>query len=166
MTDSPATTNRWDALRGCWLDLQNPQPHQFAGTGFYRDLEKRQADAFAALISSGDLETDVADRLQMAFVEAIAHVQKHFVRCYIALPAEFETRENLTTQAAALAEMAQRGNIDPATIAKAQDSLAREIAWLAQFEAGQQPWKQETIAASPAEIEAARILADLLSGRM
>ena len=66
------------------------------------------------------------------------------------------------TQAGALAEMARRSNIDPDTVTRARDAMARDMAWLAQFQAGQAPGELSSIEATPAQIEAARILVELL----
>ncbi|HSD82495.1 MAG TPA: hypothetical protein VLG46_01475, partial [Anaerolineae bacterium] len=62
-----------------------------------------------------------------------------------------------------LTEMAQRSDIDPATVERARAALARDMAWLAQFRAGENPKDLESIQATPTEIKAARILVDLLS---
>jgi hypothetical protein len=74
-------------------------------------------------------------------------------------------RGDMTTQAAALAEMAERSTIDPATVARAQEALERDIAWLEQYKTGNQTGDPERIDASPAEVEAARVLVELLLER-
>lgn len=164
MRDATLPNEHWTALRECWLNLQDPVPeHRYE---ISNDLRERHRNALTALMADRALLPDVAERVQQAFEEAITHIQGRAVMCYAVLPAAVAPREDLLAQTVALIEMAEQSDIAPATIAKAQDALARDIAWLAQFEAGGKPWQQEPIEVSPAEAEAARILADLLSGKM
>lgn len=161
--DTPLTPN-WAALRACWLDLDNPKLQSFEDTDFSHALRQRHADALTALIDSGELDAAVADEIATAFEEAIAHVQRQQASCYIALPPEFTPRDDLMRQADLLEYLAAEGNIDPGTVAQAREALERDIAWLAQFHAGEVPGELEGIEVTPEAAEAARILVGLLLG--
>ena len=154
---------RWEALRSSWLELKSPQLQTLEDTAFSRRLRQQHAEALTALTEAGQIDAVVADDIQVAFDQAIAHIQRQQATCYIALPAEYTPRQDVMTQAATLTEMAQRSDIDPATVERARAALARDMAWLAQFQAGQQPIELEDIQATPTEIQAARILVDLLA---
>ncbi len=168
----------WAELRSCWLALQDPRfqaPPVVDGDAYARAeelaeaLSQRHKAALDMLVADGSLSAEVAAEIAVAFVEAVAHLQRKFATCYAPLaPGEanpYPPRENLNAQAAALAEMAQRSTIDPATVATVQATLEREIAWLAEFHATRQAGDINAIAATPAEVEAAGILVELLLGR-
>jgi len=165
-TPAPADAERWRALRACWLDLQDSRLQSPEETEFPKDLRRRHADALKALVAGQELQADVADAISIAFEEAITHVERKMVTCYTPLqPGEanpYPSREELITQAAVLTEMAGRSDIDPDTVARARAVLARDMAWLSQFQTGMQPGELDTIETTPAEIEAARILVELL----
>ena len=157
-------TPAWATLRACWLDLENPKLQSFEDTDFSRELHQRHADALSALVTSGELDAAVANEIAAAFEEAIAHVQRQQASCYIALPPEFTPRDDLMRQADLLEDLAAEGDIDPGTVAQAQEALERDIAWLAQFHAGKVPEELEEIEVTPEAAEAARILVTLLLG--
>ncbi|MBN1977683.1 MAG: hypothetical protein JW918_09805 [Anaerolineae bacterium] len=152
------------ALRACWFDLDNPKLQSFDDTDFSRELRQRHEDALTTLVDSGELDAAVADEIAAAFEEAIAHVQRQQASCYIALPPEFAPRDDLMRQADLLEGLAAEGDIDPGTVAEAQEALERDIAWLAQFHAGEVPEELEGIEVTPEAAEAARILVGLLLG--
>lgn len=154
----------WVALRNCWLDLDNPKLQSFEEADFSHELRQRHADVLAVLVDSGELDGAVADEIDIAFKDAIAHVQRQQATCYIALPPEFTPRENLMRQAELLREMAAEGDIDPETMSRVQAALERDITWLAQFHAGEMPGELEEIEITPEATEAARILVELLLG--
>ena len=159
-----ATDPNWSALRACWLDLDHPDLQSFEDTDFSRDLRQRHGDALAALVKSGEIEAAVADEIAAAFEEAIAHIQRQQATCYIALPPVFAPREDLVKQAELLEELSTEGDIAPETVAQAQAALERDIAWLSQFHAGEEPGELDGIAITPEAAEAARILVELLLG--
>jgi hypothetical protein len=161
---SGSTDPNWAALRACWLDLDHPDLQSFEDTDFARDLRHRHEHALAALVESGEIDAAVADEIAAAFEEAIAHIQRQQATCYIALPPVFAPREDLIKQAEMLEEMAAAGDIDPETMAQAQAALERDIAWLAQFHAGEEPGELDGIEITPEAAEAARILVELLLG--
>jgi hypothetical protein len=162
-TESGADPN-WGVLRVCWLDLDNPKLQSFEGTDFSRELRQRHADALADLVDSGEIDAAVAAEIDAAFEEAIAHIQRQQATCYIALPPEFTPRDDLMQRAEILEMMAAEGGIDSETVAQAQAALERDIAWLAQFHAGETPGELEGIEITPEAAEAARILVKLLLG--
>lgn len=161
----PSSSQQWKNLRACWLDLKDQRLQSFEDTDFSQDLRRRHAEALEALVAGGELQPAVAEEIGVAFAQAIAHVQRQMATCYIALPPEFNPREDLTKRSAALAEMAGRSDLDPAAVAQAQAALERDIAWLAQFVAGQQPGDLDKIEATPEAVEAARLLVELLLGK-
>ena len=91
-------------------------------------------------------------------------MQRQQASCYIALPAEFAPRDDLVRQTDLLEDLAAAGDIDPGTVAQAQEALERDITWLAQFHAGEMPGELEGIEVTPEAAEAARILVALLLG--
>ncbi|HSD82496.1 MAG TPA: hypothetical protein VLG46_01480 [Anaerolineae bacterium] len=161
-----ANDARWRALRASWLELKNPKLQAYEDTDFSRRLRQQHAEALATLTEAGLIDSAVAADIQVAFEQAIAHIQRQQATCYRGAPIQFqvyESRQDVLTQAEALTEMAQRSDIDPATVERAHAALARDMAWLAQFQAGQEPGDLADIQATPTEIEAARILAELLA---
>jgi hypothetical protein len=163
------TNENWEALRVCWLDLKDPRLGSSGGAAFSSELLRRHRDALTRLQTAGQLDSEVASAMVIAFDEATVHVQRKMATCYEPLPPgqpnPHTSREELTTQAATLTEMAARSVIDPATVARARAALERDLAWLAQFQAGRQPGELEEIRATPAEVEAARLLVELLLKR-
>jgi hypothetical protein len=167
ITPSPTGFNAgpiWADLRECWVDLGNPELQSFEDTDFSRGLRQRHDDALAALVADGELDAAVADEIAAAFEEAVTHIQRQQASCYIALPPQFTPRENLVQQAQILDEMAEEGGLDAATVAQAQEALERDIAWLAQFHAGEIPGEMDEIEVTQEAAEAARILVELLLG--
>lgn len=158
-----ATDPHWNTLRASWLELNNPQLQSYEDTDFSRRLRQQHRKALAALTEAGQIDRAVAVAIQVAFDQAMAHIQRQQVTCYIALPPEYAPRQDVMTQAAALTEMAQRSKIDPTTVERARAALARDMAWLAQFQVKQQPDDLADIQATATEIKAARILVDLLA---
>jgi hypothetical protein len=157
-----ASITSWSALRTSWLELNNPQLQVYEDTDFSRRLRQQHADALTTLTEAGQIDAAVAADIQVAFEQAIAHIQRQQATCYIALPPEYTPRQDVMTQAKALTEMAQRSEINPVTVERARAALARDMVWLAQFQAKQQPGDLEDIQATPTEIKAARLLVDLL----
>jgi hypothetical protein len=157
---------KWDALRARWLDLRNPRLGSPDGDAFSHDLLRRHSEALSALQASGGPDDDVAAAMAVAFEQAFAHVQRKAATCYEPLqpgqPNPYTSREDLTTQAAALAEMAERSAIDPVTIARAREALERDLAWLARFQTRSAIGDAGAVQPPPAEIEAARLLVELL----
>ncbi len=188
----------WDVLKNCWFQLRNIEPPQpFGVIPGLPELRQRHADVIKALVADGELGSAVAEAMSVAFEETVAHVDGMTASCYIAFPASYFPRMNLTMQITILEELASIGDIDAATIARVraslefdpwklppqpgeppaepplppseamaevQASLARNIAWLRQLQAGESPDGSETAEPNSATSEAARILAELLLG--
>jgi hypothetical protein len=146
------------------VDLDHPELQSFEDTDFSRDLRQRHEHALAALVESEEIDDAVADEIAIAFEEAIAHIQRQQATCYIALPPVFAPREDLVKQAELLEELSAEGDIASKTVAQAQAALERDIAWLAQFHAGEEPGEVDGIEITPEAAEAARILVELLLG--
>jgi hypothetical protein len=165
------------------LDLRNTELQSVEDTDFAIELRQRHADALDALVTHGELDAAVAEEIGVAFEQAVAHVQRKMATCYIAVPPEFVPRENLVQQAAMLEEMAVESDIAPDTVAaamleemavesdiapdtvaQAQAALERDVAWLAQFDAGQVPGTLDEVEVSTESVEAAHILVELLLG--
>ncbi|MBE9508992.1 MAG: hypothetical protein IMY86_13205 [Chloroflexi bacterium] len=161
---TPTPNARWATLRECWLDLRNTELQSVEDTDFAIGLRQRHADALDALVTDGELDAAVAEEIGVAFEQAVAHVQRKMATCYIAVPPEFVPRENLVQQAAMLEEMAVESDIAPDTVAQAQAALERDVAWLAQFDAGQVPGTLDEVEVSTESVEAAHILVELLLG--
>jgi hypothetical protein len=135
-------------------------------TGNKRDALRKQHDAaLGELTAAHVLEPDVAAAIRQAFEEVLVHLRMRDACCYAVFPLEAEPREDLTVQAAALAEMAGLSEIDSTTVARAQAALEHDMAWLAQFRAGLPARPLETVEPTPAEREAAQVMVLLLSKR-
>jgi hypothetical protein len=160
----PSADPNWGTLRECWLDLDSPELRSYDDTDFSIGLRQRHDDALAALVESDEIDGAVAGEIGAAFEEAIAHIQRQQATCYIALPPVFAPREDLVQQASILEELAEESDIDPETVAQAQAALERDIAWLSQFHAGEEPGELDGIEVTPEAAKAAKILVELLLG--
>ena len=154
------------ALRECWADLKNPELRTYDDTAFAKALRERHAAALQGLVERGELEAAVADEIHAAFAQAIAHVQRQMALCYIMMPVESVPRSDLMRQVAVLEEMAAKSEIDPATVAQARAALERDIAWLAEFQAGGMAGALGQVPVGATSVSAARVLAEVLSGQM
>jgi hypothetical protein len=159
------TDKHWRTLRACWLDLRQPRFQSPPQTRERARLQNRHDRALSALAAAGRLEPGVAQALHAAFEEALSHIGMHGALCYAVMPFEAGPRRDLMAQAEALGKMAGRSRIDPATVARARSALERDMAWLAQFQAGKLPSELEEVQATLAEAEAARVLVELLLER-
>ena len=160
----PSVDPNWNTLRECWLDLDSSELRSYDDTDFSIELRQRHDDALAALVENGELDSAVAGEIDAAFEEAIAHIQRQQATCYIMLPPVFAPREDLVQQTSILEELAEESDIEPETVAQAQAALERDIAWLSQFHAGEDPGELDGIEVTPEAAEAAKILVDLLLG--
>ncbi|CAG0936326.1 hypothetical protein TFLX_05196 [Thermoflexales bacterium] len=151
-----------DALRASWLELKNPRLQVHEDTDFSKHLLQQHAEALTTLVKEGVIDSAVAADIQVAFEETVAHIQRSQIMCYNPT-AVLVPRQDMLEQAMVLAELAQQTTIDPDTIERASVALARDIAWLDQLRAGQGSNNPEGIQPTPSEIEAARILAELLA---
>jgi len=153
---------RWDPLRDCWYSLDDPRVQSYEDNDFIVGLRGRHQEALDVLVAAGELDAAVAEEIAVAFGQAVAHIQRNQVECYIALPLEYYPREDLLAQAAALEELAAQGNLDPAVVEQARAALARDIEWLSEFQAGRLPGLPEDVEPNRHAVEAAWILVELL----
>lgn len=179
----------WDSLRRPWEDLDllaRDAKDMERGEATRDRLIAEHRAALDALVASGELAPAVADDLQAAFDGAARHVWRANapITCYLPAPyPEYgvEGSRDLARQAEILAEMAAQSDLDPQTVAEAQASIERDIAFLAMpaeeqqalinavVEAGGDSRDWPTLAEldleiPPESMEAARILVELLLG--
>jgi hypothetical protein len=152
----------WLALRGCWAELESGKERSFSDAPLPANLPQRHADALGKLVADGGLEAAVAEKVEAAFGQMLEHIEGLGSMCYIAMPLESMPRGDMMGQIAALEEMAGRSDIDPATVAQVRASLERNIAWLAQFQAGESTGWVNDVEVDTSSAEAARVLAQLL----
>jgi hypothetical protein len=156
----------WTALQSCWAELKCGQTRSIGDESLPQEFQQRHAQALKALVDAGELATDVADRVGIGFEQILAHNEGLMSLCYIAFPAEYFPRQDLLDQIAALEEMAGKSGLDPAVVARLREALGRDIAWLAQFVAGDEgPGIVSDIEVGTTSAEAARVLVELLLGR-
>lgn len=158
----PNGNERWYALRTCWLDLRDPRLQSTENAGPVASLRRRHVEALDALVANHEMRADVADEIGVAFKQALAHIERKMTASDDPISPESTPRQNLTSQAIALAEMAQSNPIAKRTVDRAQGALERDMAWLSQFKSGLQSCPSEDLVVTPAEVEAARILVQLL----
>jgi hypothetical protein len=181
--DSPRGRLRYCWLRLDWLAQQANGDYERGD----KAREKLAADHRAALddlVTAGETDAGVADELNTAFGTAITHILfiNAPITCYEPVVVDYTPASSgqLAQQAGLLAEMAESGDLDPATVAQAQAAIERDIAFLNLSDAETQALYDELIAAaggtydfpsldeldleiSPEAAEAARFLVELLS---
>jgi hypothetical protein len=154
--------SHWDALRECWAELESGKARSLSDAPLPADLPQRHADALKKLVTDGKLEAVVAEKVAVAFGQMLEHIEGLGSMCYIAMPLESMPRGDMMGQIAALEEMADRSDIDPTTVAQVRASLERNIAWLAQFQAGESTGWVNDVEVDTSSAEAARVLVQLL----
>jgi hypothetical protein len=142
--------------------LESGKARSFSNAPLPADLPQRHGDALKKLVTAGDLEATVAEKVEVAFGQMLEHVERLGSMCYIAMPLESMPRGDLMGQIAALEEMAGKSDIDPATVARVRASLERNIAWLAQFQAGESTGWVNDVEVDASSAEAVRVLVELL----
>ena len=152
----------WTALRDCWAELKCGEARSIGDEPLSQDLQQRHSQALQALVANGELATDVAQKVGVAFEQILAHHEGLLSMCYIAIPVEHMPRQDLMAQIAALEEMVGGSDLDPAVVAQVRETLGRDIAWLAQFLAGEEPGVVSDIEVGTTSAEAARVLVELL----
>jgi hypothetical protein len=178
-----------DRVRACWFALlawqaqenrwEVPQEEREA------DRDRRKAEHRAAIdaaVEAGELPPAIAERLAIAFDEAVFHVWRSSggMTCYrmtIVGGRMSESRARILERLKALKELADRGTVPEAAVAESRATLERELVLLdraadvqqlegeARREAEQQLVEQIDsggIASGADDIEAARTLVDLL----
>jgi hypothetical protein len=157
-----AVQKSWLALRGCWAELTRGKTPATGDEPLFGDLQQRHIQALKALVAGDELSTAVAEKVEVAFGQMLAHKEGLMGLCYFALPVEYWPRQGLMEQIVALEEMAGKGDIDPATVAQVRASSERGITWLARFQAGENPGDVTAIEVEATSAEAARVLVEML----
>ena len=152
----------WLALRGCWAELESGKARSLSDAPLPADLPQRHSDALGKLVSNGEMEAVVAEKVKAAFGQMLEHIDGLGSMCYIAMPIESMPRGDMMGQIAALEEMAGKSDIDPATVAQVRASLERNIAWLVQFQAGESTGLVHDVQVDTPSAEAARVLVEML----
>lgn len=170
----PRERSAWERLRQSWLDLS-----ALKDVSLGSDWEEVQATvdehrtahqaALDELVEAGEIDQAVADQVQLAFVEAVYHVERSLATCYEAIPFEHDVRVDLLQQAGMLGQLADELDLDQAVVAQAQDAIARDVAFFQAVKAGkveraqiEQQFQADQLQAGPEAIEAARVLVELL----
>ncbi len=170
-----------DRLRAYWLQLDSlaleAQQNPDRSDQLRAELVADHQAVLDELVSAGELDAAVADQVQVAFDQAAFHIWRSNVpvSCYIALPVEFDARDDLRQQFELLSQVTD--GLDQSTVQQVQTAIERDIAFFEtladlqplQGEAYQQA-QQELIAqfgtddmeVSPEAAGAARFLVELL----
>jgi len=145
-----------DRLRECWLSLDRLEEQ--AQNDYERGQrlgEQLQADHRAALddlVAAGELDAVEAEHVQLIYDEALYHIQRSLATCYEAIPMPDylpDARSQLMRQTDLLAEMAEKGDLDPQVVAQAQAALERDVAFLNLPTGEREDLYTELIAAGP-----------------
>jgi hypothetical protein len=173
-SDGEQTHLAWERLRQSWLELSALKDVTLGSDWdtVQATVEQQSAVHKAALdelVEADQLKQAVSEQLQLAHAEAVYHIQRSLATCYIALPFEYNVRVDLLQQTNTLHELASELDLDPTMVAQAQAALARDVAFFEAVQAGQvgraqieQQFQNDQLQASPAALEAANILVDLL----
>ncbi len=129
-------------LRVCWMSfgelVQKTIGAVNSGSSeddFGQGLISEHRAALDLLVADGKLTASVADLVQEAYAAAVYHVWRSNVpmTCYITAGPVYapDSAAVLVRQSDELSLMAERGVIDPATLAKAQAALEHDLAFYA-----------------------------------
>lgn len=128
-----------DRLRNCWLKFdwlaQQAQGDIDQSEKARQDLINDHRAALDELVVNGDLKTEVADQLQVAFEAAAYHAWRANapITCYEPSFGPDYTptsSDQLAQQVDLLDEIARQSDLDPATLAQAQSAIERDITFL------------------------------------
>jgi hypothetical protein len=180
----------WDRLRDAWTgldDLARDAKDMDRGEKTRDKLVADHRAALDALVNAGELGSAPADDMHVAFFAAAQHVWRANapITCYLPMPEpdyRISSASDLASQAEALAELAGRSGIDPATVASAQAAIERDVAFLSMpdearealmdslRQAAGDTWnwpqlEQLDVDVPPESAQAALTLADLLLGK-
>jgi hypothetical protein len=182
--DQPSPTPRrpaWEELRQCWLKLDTLDDDITKARGlggrFPTEEAVNQKARIAVhrawlqhLVAEGELKEPVARHMQAAFEEAVYHVVRSMATCYLIFPFDGQVRNDLLTQADVLRKIS--GDVEPATVAKAQAAIAQDVAFFEIFKAGpkdhrslESHYRTGTLKVSPEALEAAHLLTQLFLER-
>jgi len=125
-------------LRGAWLQLDwlalQSKDDWERGEKARQELAAQHRAALDELVDAGELSSEVADEVQAAFDAAAYHIYRSNapITCYEPMIVDYApvSSDQLTQQAELLTQMAEKGELDPATVSKARAALERDIAFL------------------------------------
>lgn len=176
--------SRWDPVREAWGDLDrlSELADDYEKGEKKRDSLKRDhRKALDGLVGAGEIETAVADDMQMAFEEAAYHVWRSSapISCYepVAWPQyDIDAAASLAKQAELLEKHAAAGTLDEATLAAARAAVQQDMAFLsldparqdeiqrAEAQGGWRSLGELEIEVPPESAEAAALLVQVLAG--
>jgi hypothetical protein len=145
-----------DCLRACWWALEQlaEQPQESKEQS-QRALDMRDAliaehrAALDALVTAGALTSSVADHVHEAYAAATGHIfRANSLRtCYEPEYGTFRraSSEQLTQQAAILAEMEEGSDLDPRVVLRIRTAIERDVAYLTLSEAEVQTLQEEIL---------------------
>jgi hypothetical protein len=168
-------------LRLGWLAEQSTGDWERGQRASEELLAEHQA-ALDEIVAAGETTSVVAAELQAAFGAAVYHVYRSNapITCYEPVLIDYMpvSSSQLTQQVQILDDMAEDGNLDPATIAQAQAAIGRDIAFLSLSQedvqalydhliqtaggAGYPSFDELALEVPPAAAEAARFLIEVL----
>lgn len=129
-----------DRVRDCWLrfdwlaQVTRDWDREQRGQRALEQLTGDHRAALDALVDAQELDATVADQVQVAFDAAAEHVwhANAPITCYKESMINYRpvSSDQLTQQAAILAEMADDVDLDAATVAQAQTAIERDITFL------------------------------------
>ncbi|MBN1955871.1 MAG: hypothetical protein JW900_12600 [Anaerolineae bacterium] len=181
-------TSARSRLRDCWLrfDWLAAETRKTWDSNDYdgprEQLLQEHQSALEELVNTGELTRAVADELLAGFNAAAYHVWRSNVpiTCYEPVMIDYQptSAAQLVRQAEVLEELARGGSIDADTVATAQETITRDIAFLTLSNEQQQALYEEILAGgspypdfseipldiAPEEAEAAQYLVELLLG--
>ena len=165
-----------------WLALQSKDDWE-QGEKARQELAAQHRAALDELVGAGELSSEVADEVHAAFDAAAYHIYRSNapITCYEPVIVDYAptSSDQLTQQAELLTQMAEKGELDPATVSKARAAIERDIAFLSLspeerqalydqlIQAANQgavvpPFDQLELEITPQAAEAARFLLELL----
>ena len=129
-----------ERLRACWQrfgwldELSQDWDHQEKSEQAQVDLTQEHRAALDALVAAGALAAEVADLIQLAYNAAVYHVWRSRapITCYEPVIVDYKPTSSgeLVWQAQLLAEVAAGGEVDPATVELARETIERDMAFL------------------------------------
>ena len=119
------------------------------GNSLLQQLISEHRTALDELVASGELTAPVADLVQEAYAAAVYHVWRSSapITCYIMVSPTYapESAGVLLQQSEVLSQVADQGNIDPDTLAKAQTAIEHDLAFYALSDADVQALYQRLL---------------------
>jgi hypothetical protein len=165
-----------ETVRNCWfgLDLlakKAREDWEHAGEVWSELVSKHHA-ALRRMVSSGDLDPNIAQQMQTAFEQAANHVERinsNSVSCYESMETtSFFARDDLNQQSEVLQEFSDE--IDPLVLEEIQATIAYDITYFELAISSQAGRELNELFTSgemditPEALEAAQLLVDIIMG--